>query len=177
MNNLATAYVDTGQLADAESLGTALLAIQRRTLSPDDLGLANTLALLGKCLIRMGRSPEAESLLRECLAIRKEKMPDAGQSFSAKFLLGECLSAQGKHEEAERLLINAYQGIGARADTWPAREGTRRLSDALQRLIAHYESVSRPEEVDRWQSQLQQVRSAESDKQTAPQAASSMTEE
>jgi non-specific serine/threonine protein kinase/serine/threonine-protein kinase len=126
--------------------------------------MAETLAGLGLCLTRLGRGAEAEPLLRQCLAIREKNAPDAWPLFLSKSLLGECLSAQGKLQEAEPLLIDGYQGLKARAQTLAVPDRKRLLSDALQRLIAHYESASRPDEVARSRAELEQLQSAEAAK-------------
>ena len=97
-------------------------------------------------------------------AWRSERRIPRTHAILSKSLLGECLSAQGKLQEAEPLLIDGYQGLKARAQTLAVPDRKRLLSDALQRLIAHCESASRPDEVTRWRAELEQLQSAEAGK-------------
>ena len=92
-------------------------------------------------------SPEAEPLLRECLAIREKTQPDDWQTFDAQSLLGGALLGQKKYAEAEPLLLPGIRGHEAAGEGDPRWAATR-IPEALDRLI---ELVHRDEPAGRSQ--------------------------
>src|SRR5262249_56746981 len=75
-NGLASGYESLGRLTEAEGLHRDVLACRRRTVQPDSPLLAGDLALLGLNLLKQAKWSEAESMLREGLAIRQKATPD-----------------------------------------------------------------------------------------------------
>ena len=177
MNNLAALYQDQAKHVEAEQLLRELLDMQRRTLPSDHPLVAQTLVMLGQSLTRTGRAADAEPFVREGLAIREKKFPDAWPSCSAQSLLGECLSAQGNQADGEQLLLQGYRGLQTRTDALPQGQRKRLLSEAVKRLVMHYESVSRPEEVARWQAELEQLQAEKSEQKATTQEAPAAKED
>jgi serine/threonine-protein kinase len=80
--------------------------------------------------LKQDQFAEAEELLRECLAIREEKLPESWLRFNAMSLLGGALAGQGKYEEAAVLLVEGYEGMRAKQDAPGERRG-----EALERVV------------------------------------------
>ena len=79
-----------------------------------------SMASLGLNLIRQQKWGEAESILRECLAIREKAQPDDWSTFNTRSLLGGSLIGQKKFAEAEPLILAGYEGMKAREAKIPA---------------------------------------------------------
>jgi tetratricopeptide (TPR) repeat protein len=73
---LLDGYATAGKTAEAARLVTELLADVRKQLPKDSSQLAGELAQLGLSLLQTHAFTDAEALLRECLAIREQTMPD-----------------------------------------------------------------------------------------------------
>ena len=86
---LINAYESLDRWADAERLRRDALAVRRQTAKPDSPLLADELADLGRNLLAQNKGSEAEPLLRECLAIRGQFMPDDWAHYDAMSLLGK----------------------------------------------------------------------------------------
>lgn len=129
--------------------------MERKKYPLRDLRIAATLSGLGSVLASQGKAQSAESLLREALEIREQRLA-AGHVLIAvtQSALGESLSSQGKTEEAECLLIAGYEGILAgQKKSEPILN--RRLAESIQRLIKHFETAEKPEEAAKWESMLE----------------------
>ena len=105
-----------------------VLARCRKTLPPGDVELAVSLAGLGLNLLKQAKWSEAESVIRESLAIRETKIPDSWLRCNAMSLLGGALLGQGRYADAEPLIAQGYEGMRARADA-----AKYRLSEAAAR--------------------------------------------
>ena len=77
------------------------------------------MAQLGLNLIQQRKWAEAETVLRECLAIREKAQPDDWSTFNTRSLLGGSLLGQKKFAEAEPLILAGYEGMKAREDKIP----------------------------------------------------------
>jgi len=170
LDTLAAAYSLTGQFTNAVRVEQEAVALSKtqseRTIyagylklyqsnSPyrDHGGLATrTLALLVK-----GKFVEAESLARECLAIREKAIPDDWLTFNARSLLGGSLLGQRKYQAAEPLLLSGYEGLKQREDKIPAGVRLTRLKQSLQRLAQLDEETGRPEQAAEWRQKLAEL--------------------
>ena len=153
-SHLASAYESLHRYAEAEALRRVLLARRRKTDKPDSLLLADDLAILGWNLLRQAKWPDAQPILRECLAIRAGSFPDAWFTFYTRSLLGVSLLGQGRYAEAEPLIVSGYEGMKAHAATIPAAAKSH-LAEAGLCVVALYEALGRPEETTRWRSRLE----------------------
>jgi tetratricopeptide (TPR) repeat protein len=99
------------------------------------------------------RPAQAEKLMRECLAIREKNSPDDWLTFETRNLLGACLLGQKKYRMAETLLIDGYEGLKAREARIPA-PARKRVADAALRIVALYNSWSKPDKAAEWKARL-----------------------
>jgi len=149
------AYRSAGRLDRAVPLAKEAVAEARRLYDSDDLRLADALAPLGYMLLRVQQPAEAEKELRESLAIREKKEPDAWATFRDKSLIGHALLDQNKHSEAEPLLTQGYNGLEERKAKIPAPVQPAYLGEALQRLVRLYDRWGKPEQADPWRKKLE----------------------
>jgi uncharacterized protein HemY len=116
--------------------------------SPD---YAGALATVGQNLLLRKKWAEAEPILRECLAIRATKEPEAWTTFNTHSMLGRVLTGQKKYAEAEPLLLKGYEGMKAREKAIPKERGTH-LPEALDRLVELYTATDKPDEEAKWRA-------------------------
>lgn len=115
---------------------------------------------MGLNLLRQKKWAEAETTLRECLAIREEREPDAWTTFNTRSLLGEALAGQQRFADAEPLLLSGYEGLQAREAKLP-KDAKHRIYEAIERLIALYRSWSKPDAAAKWDAELAKRRATE----------------
>jgi hypothetical protein len=150
---LLDAYVKDGRpTAAVKGLVAELLEDARKRLPQGSPQLAGQLASLGLFLLQVKAFPEAEPLLRECLAIRAKHEPDDWTTFNAQSLLGGALLGQKKYAEAGPLLLQGYEGMKARAKAIPP-QGATRIPEALDRLIELSTATNKPDETKKWQAE------------------------
>jgi serine/threonine protein kinase len=152
MENLAQAYLAANHTAKAVPFFREFLAAKRKILGPDNPRYAGEIAVVALNLLKHD-AKESETLLRECLAIRVKKQPDAWTTFNAQAMLGASLLGQKQYADAEPLLLKGYEGMKAREKTIPP-QGQPRLTEALERLVELYERWERPEQAARWRKEL-----------------------
>jgi hypothetical protein len=93
----------------------------------------------------------AEPVLRDCLAARKETLPD-WTTASARSMLGGALLEQGKYGDAEPLLRAGCEGLKKWAWKTPPAEKVR-LPEAAGRLARLYAAIGYPEEAAKWRAE------------------------
>jgi TolA-binding protein len=150
--NLATAYLDARQPEKAVPLAHDFLEGVKKGPGADALALAALQAQVAYDLLRAGQFAAAEPILRDCLAIREKKEPDAWTTFNTQSLLGGALLGQKKYAEAEPLLLKGYQGMKKQEAKIPP-QGKVRLSEALERLARLYEATNKPDEARKWRAE------------------------
>ncbi len=117
-----------------------MLSNYRPYSSPRYISFATALTVQGLLLNALGRSAEAEDVLREAVRLRSENLPpDHFMAALTTGALGEVLTTRGKFEEAEPLLIASDEAL-RRAQ---AMENPR-LALARQRLAQLYAAWGRP---------------------------------
>jgi tetratricopeptide (TPR) repeat protein len=143
----------------AEADGRAAAAILREVARGGagdpmllDIELSCALGWTGRALLSQGRHADAEAVLRECLALRRERMPDHQRSYVVQSYLGESLIGQRKYAEAEPLLVEAARkmaesGVAAETQAW-----------ARQRVADLYEAWGRPEQAAEWRAPVSTAR-------------------
>jgi serine/threonine protein kinase/tetratricopeptide (TPR) repeat protein len=144
---------DSGRLTEAEPVFNDELHILRAQPASDPAQLAGALTHLALTFLFERRFEEAEPLLRESLAIRKDTAPDDWRFFNNQSQLGGCLLERGNYAQAELLLLSGYEGMHQRAAAIadPLRP---RLKEALQRLTQLYTAWHKPEQAAEWQQKL-----------------------
>ncbi len=131
-------------------------ALVKAKSGAETLAYADELAGLGMNLVVQKKGAEGEVILREALAIREKKEPEASTTFVTKSQLGVALVIQKKYDQAEPLLLAGYEGIKKRRHSIPP-ESKQRQVDALNRLIRFYTETNNPVELKKWQVEKQQV--------------------
>ncbi|HEV2971348.1 MAG TPA: serine/threonine-protein kinase [Pirellulales bacterium] len=156
---LAAAYEATDQPAKARQLLLESATSMPDQYGPDTLEPAGALAELGRRYLLQKRYTLAESILRECLAVRKQKMPDAWTTFDAKSLLGSALLGQQKLDKAGPLLIQALDEMKECEATMPA-SGKPHLAEAIERIVLFYEVTGKPDDAAKWRKELEARKAA-----------------
>jgi serine/threonine protein kinase/tetratricopeptide (TPR) repeat protein len=117
--------------------------------------LISTQAAFARVLLEHGLFERAMSLLPEVVAYRNANEPDEWTTFTAQSMLGHAHLGLKRLADAEPLLRNSWEGIAAReAKIPPASMG--RVREALERMVALEEELSRPDEAARWRTMLEQ---------------------
>jgi eukaryotic-like serine/threonine-protein kinase len=168
---LLNAYAKAGENAKLMTLVTEQLAEARKTLPKDSPQLAGLLASLGSSLLQAKAFVEAEPLLRECLAIREMKEPNAWTTFNTKSQLGGALLGQKKYADAEPLLLAGYEGMKQREKTIPP-QGKIRITEAIERLVQLYEAMDKKGDAAKWRKELDSAK-IEQERKAKPPASSS----
>ena len=150
--NLVEAYSNLGEAAQARRVTADLEAWLRRRHPANSLQLARALDWWGGNFTEVRLSEVAEPFVRESLAIREAKAPDAWERFNSAALLGGALLDQKKYADAEPLLLAGYEGMRQREKMIPP-QGKVRIPEALDRLIEFYTATSKPDEMKKWQAE------------------------
>jgi serine/threonine protein kinase/tetratricopeptide (TPR) repeat protein len=146
--------------AQAEPLRRELADFARQQAGADSLQYAGHLALLGSNLLQQKKFADAESALRESLAIRETREPDAWTTSNTRSSLGGALLGQKKYADAEPLLLAGYEGMRQRQAKIPP-VGRGRLTDALERLVQLYDDLGKQDKAAEWRTKLEARRQAE----------------
>jgi hypothetical protein len=141
-----------GRVEAADGWRRKWLPVLNARAGAESPAYAGELADLGTSLLYQRKWIEAEPVLRECLAIREKTRPNDWRTPNTRSMLGAALLGQGKAEEAEPLLLSGYAGLKVRppgnADAWPVRR-----AESVSRLVALYEALDRPAEVQKWREE------------------------
>jgi tetratricopeptide (TPR) repeat protein len=120
----------------------ATLEIYRAASGPQYVNYPTALMVQGMIYSQIGRTAEAEQLLREAVRIRTENMPETYfLRATANGALGEFLTAQSRFSDAEPFPVASYESL-KKSQT----ENSPRLRRALQRLANLYETWHKPEQ-------------------------------
>jgi serine/threonine protein kinase/tetratricopeptide (TPR) repeat protein len=153
-----------GNYADAESAARESVQVFNRALTApkESIYFANPLLELGLILNKTGRSREAETNLREALAIRTRLLPEGNLLIGiSEGALGECLTSQKRYAEAEPLLLRTYATI----KNVQGEHGPSTLEAAV-RLLTLYQSWGKPNEAARYRASVPQPASQLSNSRT-----------
>jgi serine/threonine protein kinase len=143
-----------GDYPGAESAARESVEVFSRALTvpKDNIYFANPLLELGLILNKTGRSREAETYLREALAVRTRLLPAGNQLIGvSEGALGECLTSQKGYAEAEPLLLRSYATI----KNIQGEHGPSTL-EAARRLMTLYQSWGKPAEAARYRAVVAQ---------------------
>jgi tetratricopeptide (TPR) repeat protein/tRNA A-37 threonylcarbamoyl transferase component Bud32 len=149
----ALGYEEAKQFDKAESWERKWLTVVKERSGAQSAAYAGTLALLGFNLLQQKKWTEAETILRDCLAIRAKQQPDEWTTWSTKSMLGEALLGQEKYAAAEPLLLAGYEGMKEREAKIPP-QAKARLTQALERLVRLYDAWGKPDEAAKWKKVL-----------------------
>jgi eukaryotic-like serine/threonine-protein kinase len=128
-----------------------------RQRGKDDTRLATALVKVGQTFLAAGRAAEALAPLREALPIQKRLEPDHWTTFETQSMLGEALSRGKEYSDAAPLLLAGHEGLKQRARSIPAQQ-RRCVTEAVERLIRHYEATGNKDEAAKWRAALEKAR-------------------
>lgn len=136
-----------GRYAEGLTTVNQVLENYRQNSNPKYISFATALTVQGLILNKLGKSGEAEKVLREAVKLREENLP-AGHFMTAltKGALGECLTSQHHYDEAEQLLQASYAALQASQ----GQQNPRTIL-ARQRLIRLNEAWEKPEVAGKFQ--------------------------
>ncbi len=152
MKNLAAAYQATGRLPEALPLFEAALKGRQAKLGSDHPDTLDLMSQLARAYL-VDTPVQAESLLRQALAILDRKSPEGWQSFEMRSLLGASLLGQKKYPEAEPFLIEGYEGMRTREAKIPA-PSRKRLPEAGKRIVTLYNAWGKHDKAEEWTKKL-----------------------
>jgi hypothetical protein len=155
--HLVKGYLQSGKREAAAQIQKEILADARK-LPKESPKLIGQLCSVGLSLIQTRNFVDAETLLRECLAICENGQLDVWQTFNVRSLLGGALFGQKKYADAEPLLLLGYQGLKQREQAIPPRS-RKAIPEALERLIELSTAMNRPDEVKKWQAEKESSKS------------------
>jgi tetratricopeptide (TPR) repeat protein len=149
LDNLTDCYTRLKQPEKGEPLLRELATAIKAKAGAESPAYAARLAALGENLLRQSRFGDAETVLRQGLAIRDQKLPNDWPAFHTKSLLGASLLGQKNYAAAEPLLVQGYEGLKQRQDQIPPRSKAR-LTEALERLVQLYDGWGKNDQADEW---------------------------
>jgi tetratricopeptide (TPR) repeat protein len=149
VSTLAACYSDADRFAEAAALWKVVLPESRKSIPFGIPPLDMQLAMAGQAFLKVHAYAEAESVLRESLAIRQKKQPNRWNTFNAQSMLGGALLGQKKYADAEPLLLKGYRGMQEREKTIPSPL-LNRFTEAIERLVQLYEALDRKDIAAKW---------------------------
>jgi serine/threonine protein kinase len=126
-------------------------------VSQDEYVKSEILGPLGLCLLHNGKPSEAETVLRECLAIQEKTAPNVWSTFHSKSLLGASLLGQKRFAEAEPLLLAGYTGMKRRENQIVLKDKAC-LTEGLARLVLLYDAWGKKDKADEWRARTEAER-------------------
>jgi serine/threonine protein kinase/tetratricopeptide (TPR) repeat protein len=146
---LVAAYDASGLYAKSEPLYRSFVPLAEKRFGPDDARTGDYWSFLGWNLMQQKKFAAAEPVLRVCLRIREQKLPDAWITWHTRSVLGASLQGQRRYADAEHLLLAGYLGLKERAGQLPANQRGN-VVEAARRLVELYRAWGRVEEAERW---------------------------
>jgi tetratricopeptide (TPR) repeat protein len=154
LRNTIDAYEEAGQLDKAEAWLRKWLAVVKERGGADSSAYGDDLGELGLLLLEQKKWPEAETPLKECLALREKLQPGSWATFIARSALGEALLGQKNFEAAEPLLLAGYEGMKKLEDQIKPQFRDTPLGDALDRLVRLYDALGNKDKAAEWRKKL-----------------------
>jgi len=153
LNTLGFIHLDAKQPDKALPFFQQFLDVQMELLGAGTTEWAHCQAFVAMELLKAGLASDIEPMLRECLSIRLEQLPDDWRTFNTQNMLGGSLLGQQKYADAEPLLLSGYEGMKLREASIPPA-GRLRLKEALERLVRLYDEWGKVDEAAKWKAEL-----------------------
>lgn len=161
MNNLAGIYEKTGQFDQALPLLEETLQRRKTALGPDHPHTLQSMNNLAAAYEAAEQLDKAVPLHEETLEKMRGKLgPDHPHTLASMNNLSFAYQKAGEFEKAEPLLLARFQGILKRSQLGSS-EDQARLAGAAQRLAEFYLAWEKPEEAEKWNRELTNLKSAE----------------
>ena len=135
----------------------AELETAREKHPPGTLELASMLSTQGRQYLEIGSPERAEVVLRECVEIRSEGIPDAWNTAYAKVRLGKSLMDQGDLNEAKTWLVAGYEAIVEKLDEEPEQARFVALNEIMDWLIELDQKSNDQEQQKEWESEKKRL--------------------
>ncbi|MET0226321.1 MAG: serine/threonine-protein kinase, partial [Dokdonella sp.] len=111
LNNLASAYEDMGDYAQALPLFERSLASRQKALAADDARVSRAKQNLARVLLEMHDTARAQPLIEEALAAFRKRFGENNvNTVKAEFALGTLYGLTGRHAELTALLDTLHAG-------------------------------------------------------------------
>ncbi len=111
-NSLGRVLHARGRLTEAREHLEAALALRRRILGADHVGVASCAKNLAAVLLDQGETEAAGSLLEDALATLRGAKPAGDWAIlEAESVWGSYLAASGRWDEAEPFLVDSHRGL------------------------------------------------------------------
>lgn len=155
LNNLGNVLEEKGYLDDAIEHLTNARSVLIAAVGETHPLVAVPATGLGRILMTQDRYQEAEPHLREALAIREQRLPPGHvDRIEVMAMLAACLTELNQFDEAETLLVDAHDlleehHLEAEEELW---------GRTLENLVRLYEQKQDPESIERFESQLAELR-------------------
>jgi tetratricopeptide (TPR) repeat protein len=133
--------------------------VQLTGTTSDKETVAAELAKAARNLLKVQQYADAETYARGCLATWQESQPNDWNTFHVKSVLGASLLGQQRFTDAEPFLLTAYDGLQQRQATIPA-ESRGCLVECVERLVAVYDGLEKPDEAAKWRETLSALENA-----------------
>jgi tetratricopeptide (TPR) repeat protein len=130
-----------GRPDDSEALLQKAWTLDRTRFPVNHPRLMNSAFLYAQSLFGRGRSPQAESVLREIVDRYRKELPlRSWRTAVGSVHLGSVLTARKRYEESERLLIAANTTLAEAFDSSDSR-----VAESRAQLVQLYEAWEKPE--------------------------------
>jgi tetratricopeptide (TPR) repeat protein len=159
LNNTISAYEAAKKWDRAEVWRRQLTALARQQVGETSAAYANQLASLGNNLIRQKKWAEAESILRDALAVYTRAGQDLWVRFRIQSQLGSSLLGQQKYAEAEPILLAGHAGLKQRQKSIPATAQSC-LAESAGYLVQLYEATGNKVAAEQWRKILTGLQAA-----------------
>lgn len=146
---LLEAHLLAGKAEDASKHLTKLLDSIRASTPANSMPLADKLTAIGDVLMRSDAFTDAETIFRECNAIRSVLEPDHWKTFNTMASLGKSLLQQKKLEEAETWLLKGFDGVSQSSET-QTKQQKESVIDIVNSIIDNYTFQNKDAETTRW---------------------------
>lgn len=156
LKGLIGMYLQSGNNREAESLIRQWDEILAANPSANPVELAYAKNCLAESLLGQGKLAEAEPKSREAIDALTRLVPASIELCRAQSVLGAICCKQDRYSEAEPLLLNAYAEL---SKNFPSAKPHLRwyAPRACERLMDFYASQEKPNEVEKWKSELARV--------------------
>jgi tetratricopeptide (TPR) repeat protein len=162
LSTLGWHYLEQGHVAKADTLCEVALQAMRRKPDANPLVKHRIITGLGAVRFAQQNYAEAETFLREGSRLMEKRWPDAAYRFHVMSLLGASLAGQKNYADAEPLLLQGCQGLQQhQASMVPFLKPTRRITEALERLVQLYDAWGKPAQAAEWRKKLAEFEQAE----------------